>query len=209
MAGLGLLDSHESTGSPEEHSFLWQVKLENGQWINYDEFNCKAISTAMADGQVKVSARVGQRRYELDLETLEQTNPKTGMKRPIRRTWATWQVKLDNDNWTNYDDRTNRILNFAKQEGRKKSNVHIGGRAYELNLDQLEQVNLRTGKSRPIRQTGPGMDKGHSSCRDLPAQLKGAVPPSCSPPSIMVAASKVSVRQHLLSSSMENSLNKY
>lgn len=191
------------------HNALWQVKLENGQWVNYDESNCKIISIATEEGQMKVTLKVSQRLYELDLESLEQMNFTTGTKRPVRRVSTTWQVELDNNNWTNYDDHTNRILDVAKRDGQMKSNVHICGRAYELNFYSLEQMNLMTGKCRPIRQIGPDIDKGHSSHGDLSAQVKVAVPPSCGLPSIMVAASKVSVRHHLLSSSMENNLNKY
>eukprot|EP00930_Biecheleria_cincta_P030776 TRINITY_DN21331_c0_g1_i1.p1 TRINITY_DN21331_c0_g1~~TRINITY_DN21331_c0_g1_i1.p1 ORF type:complete len:208 (+),score=32.58 TRINITY_DN21331_c0_g1_i1:66-689(+) len=207
MAGLGLLDSQENTCPREVRSHLWQVKLENSRWVNYDEFNCMAISVAVEEGQTRVSVKVAQRLYELNLKSLEQINLTTGMKRPVRRVSSAWQVKLDNDNWTNYDDRTNRILSAAKQSGQTRSSAHIGGRAYELNLDSLEQVNLMTGKCRPIRQIGPGTDK--ASDGDRPVPVKVAVPPPCRLPSVMVAAYSFSVRQHLLSSSLEKNLNKY
>lgn len=209
MAGLGLVDCRETTCPQEAHSSLWQVKLENGRWVNYNESTCKAIGVAAEEGQIKVAVKVAQRVYELDLESLEQANLTTGTKRPVRMVLSTWQVKLDNDNWTNYDDRTVRILNAAKQDSQTRSSVHICGREYELNLDLLEQVNLVTGKRRSIRQIGPGTDKGLSGDGDLPVHFKIAGPPPCRLPSIMVAASNVSVRQHLLSSSMENNLNKY
>lgn len=62
----------------------WQVSMDAGSWVDFEEAQQRAFSTALMHGLDKVEYTVAHQRYELIFASQVQRNIRTGKERPVR-----------------------------------------------------------------------------------------------------------------------------
>mmetsp|Transcript_148705 Transcript_148705/g.277151 ORF Transcript_148705/g.277151 Transcript_148705/m.277151 type:complete len:352 (+) Transcript_148705:40-1095(+) len=165
----------------------WQVEMESGKWVDFDENEQRLFATAKANGLKSVEFSGRGFRYMLDFENFVQRNVTTGKERPVRflsadgpvdgpgptsvpisRPPATmvagtpvWQVQMgDGGNWVDFEGEPLAAIVRAHAMGSPSALYNLHRQEYEINFTQGVQRNVKTGKERPVRIKP--QDAGHT-----------------------------------------------
>eukprot|EP00906_Rhabdomonas_costata_P020394 RCo029677 len=152
---------------PSSHQFEW-IDDQNRAHL-YDPDTQGAIRAAMESGQNKVRIYVGEQLHSvIDMKMMQQLSLKTGDTTYVHRQPTVpklqrqptvlcesdeyhVQLMLDDQKWHTFDNRIQDSVRAAMREGKMKTQVMMGGVAYDLDFATKMQRNTVTGKTRPIR----------------------------------------------------------
>lgn len=85
-AGVGFRVASAQDYNPEPSDAFgrWQVEMESGHWVDFDEGQQQTFTTALAHGLAKSEFNVKGQRYELDFGAMVQRNHRTSKERKVR-----------------------------------------------------------------------------------------------------------------------------
>eukprot|EP00927_Polykrikos_kofoidii_P066825 TRINITY_DN62386_c0_g1_i1.p1 TRINITY_DN62386_c0_g1~~TRINITY_DN62386_c0_g1_i1.p1 ORF type:complete len:356 (-),score=56.44 TRINITY_DN62386_c0_g1_i1:333-1400(-) len=149
-------------------------------WRDFDEERQNLFSAAMVSGINSVKYDYEGHVYEVEWNVTDRTGmlrvPQAAFERRIRlvhtipvglrngasreldqaaeRRTTKWQVQMgSNDNWVDFEQAQQILFTSAKASGQDTVQFTLkGGHKYEVRFATLEQVNIQTGRPRPIRE---------------------------------------------------------
>lgn len=142
---------------------VWQVQLESG-WESYAN-DAQARIRSAEKGARKITLSIRGQTYDINVDTLSQTNTATGMRRNLRKVNArgevlpleggstgtkqpvVWQVQLESG-WTDMSAAAQQLL---RESDGAPVEFHERGQQYVASASQLEQTNRGTGMVRKLR----------------------------------------------------------
>jgi len=78
-------DYNPAQSAPSSSDFgTWQVEMESGHWVDFDQGQQQTFTTAVAHGLAKSEFNVKGQRYELDFGAMVQRNHRTSKERKVR-----------------------------------------------------------------------------------------------------------------------------
>lgn len=154
----------------------WMYQEGHGSWAVFDRKMAMTLDEAYRDGVgAAVQVKGPAFSYIVDLDSMTQTNLKTGKERRVRRVGigaedgdedlasmfmqpkAKWFCLLGR-NRQRYDEHIENALEATLSSFEKGTldspelQMRVNGQAYVFDVDQMQQTNVKSGKSRRIRR---------------------------------------------------------
>lgn len=156
-------DYYKGWHSNNHHDWIWFWQTDDDTWRLFDILDTMEIRKADAAGKTTVSLHDG--RYQLHLSKLIQINQVTGFQRTISKALTStiwlWKDYDESDKsgncvyWNVYEENEADRLTEALNHGEDSVILDRGAMVYFIDILNLLQTNIDTGRLREIRRGLP------------------------------------------------------
>ena len=137
-------------------SWLYEADpIGSGRWNCCAEEQSRELNHALRRGVHKLDVQLGGTRYIVDLQSMTQTNARTGATRKLLMAASKIVYAYSGDRrgeWLPCDPEMCMSLAKAEQAGDLTVKLNVGAAAYEFNLKVMRQLNMATQASRRVRR---------------------------------------------------------
>lgn len=139
---------------------FWEWENDGKVWSRFSDEHMKAIRDGFDSGLQKMDMFINDLKFNIIFERMVQRNSKTYWERRIRATrdgdddgglTGTCCFQSDNGRWTSYDHTVQRLIHAATLYNRESVNYYQKGQRFSINLEKMEQLNLKNKKTCAIK----------------------------------------------------------
>ena len=158
-------------------SVKWQFEWKNNHWIDFKKCDSILIENARRNGSKTTEISINNTIYEINIVQLFRKNVETGSKRTIRaipsnfvpnskqqsgnngnngnnnsKKFLKWQWLTDDDkSWIDFFQKDSISIENARHKGENTTKITIENEKYDINIGELYQKNVESGKILSIR----------------------------------------------------------